>query len=1270
MRKKLKRFFTIFLSMLIFVSNCMLFGSKDYVYAQEHINQVENIEENLNNEKENLIKEKEDLNNQNVTYSSSNNDLSSLTFSISNNQANEKTEYYSFETLSWNISVDATSITTNQKLQNGYLDINVPSEYLRSINALASDRVKSQEVITNADKSTTLRVFLNDTINSTTKFVLPINMTVKERVTPEGYKVLPKVTLYSDNNGLVSTAISKPKSELEIIYDDPVAYKAVGSIREITDNNSYQYGGELDSDNKAFLTEDTSKLEYIDFTYLTNTVKDRSFDSYPNGLFKFRQMETIKVVDTLPTYTDKYGNVKKAFFDSNANPGWTLSSDGKTVEYIVNSSNQNIIGGGADIALRDDVRLRLKFPGAPVSDYSKKVSVNNKVKLIPKYTNQTSEENSPILEDEIKFYLDGELLSRQGIFIKNTNTAGRFIYDESQPYASSDSYKILVRNTLNYPIGNVVITEGNFDSRMYINSITESNISTSQVEKIYGVLEDGTKEEISFNKDSKTLTSVIDSVTTAKIQKYAEQVESGALEKTSVPNVPARYKKIEVHMKSDFILYPGKSLTLMVKMQLTDPYNTVITGDGSKDTLENTASLQANVKLSEDKVQEINIPSKSAGVLTKKIETIGFYKSTRGNNTGSLGENFLFTLSTSTNNLNQGRIFKNLIAFDLLPIGVTYKGYNIEGDDKDIKSVEIIDNYRDTGRTAIFIKFKDVRVSDFANPMINILVKINENAISTSVLGHEKMNENQAFLYEENNPDFVKLVQNNNKSEDVWDVDNNPDSIELISAKSTFMAKLPETVQSYKYIRRTRKNPQNQKNAVYDPNALNTSWLSDGINTNFEEYFEYRLTTKNNSPDTLDKLLVFDKLNFYEGTTKRNQLAGPIQVDGSGNFKIHYTTDEVSTDNPNVEVPRLSWTENPEDFSKVTAFYIEMNSDTVLRSHSSISFNVPVRAPALQVELSKKKSENSSYVSYGTITQFGKAGTVYNTLPEVLIVKKTWEGNVKFPVETEIYDSSTGRVLFSGIKLNEENNFSQILSLNDILLDSTRLSNLKMREVGETDASLSHNIGNKTYQFDVSYIIDGTNFTTHNKQISVVTPWTPMESPTREIKVSKEWKDSEGNKTKAPVNSIEVELYKDGKATGKKVELNATNNWSGVFKNIDVVERLGDTDYYNYTVKEVGENGNTIKIAGKWYKVGNEGNMKDGFVIENKEVYVTPEKPNKPEKPQIPEKLIQNASKEPSKNSPKTGDGFNLGIYAGVMVLAVWVLTFFGIKIRKGDEVE
>ncbi|MGP1618301.1 Cna B-type domain-containing protein [Peptostreptococcus stomatis] len=125
---------------------------------------------------------------------------------------------------------------------------------------------------------------------------------------------------------------------------------------------------------------------------------------------------------------------------------------------------------------------------------------------------------------------------------------------------------------------------------------------------------------------------------------------------------------------------------------------------------------------------------------------------------------------------------------------------------------------------------------------------------------------------------------------------------------------------------------------------------------------------------------------------------------------------------------------------------------------------------------------------------------------------------------------------------------------------------------------------------------DGLTVTNKEK-----TPWTPMIPPTRDLKVTKVWKDKDDKDLVGPVEKIEVELYKDGVATGKKLDLTKANNWTGTFEKLDVADGLGSTNYYKYTVKEVGESGAAIQLLGKWYGVTYGGTMKDGLTVTNKE---------------------------------------------------------------------
>ena len=165
------------------------------------------------------------------------------------------------------------------------------------------------------------------------------------------------------------------------------------------------------------------------------------------------------------------------------------------------------------------------------------------------------------------------------------------------------------------------------------------------------------------------------------------------------------------------------------------------------------------------------------------------------------------------------------------------------------------------------------------------------------------------------------------------------------------------------------------------------------------------------------------------------------------------------------------------------------------------------------------------------------------------------------------------------------------------------------------------------------------------------TPWTPMIPSTRNLKVTKEWLGTNGNKITAPVDKIEVELYKDGKATGQKLELNKSNSWTGEFKDLKAYESIENSKAYEYTVKEVGENNNSIKLGNKLFKVTYSGNMKDGIEVVNTESPAL--------SPSIP-------SEKPKKSKlAKTGIGASTSTYSGILAISGGIMVFLKKRNQK-----
>ena len=260
-------------------------------------------------------------------------------------------------------------------------------------------------------------------------------------------------------------------------------------------------------------------------------------------------------------------------------------------------------------------------------------------------------------------------------------------------------------------------------------------------------------------------------------------------------------------------------------------------------------------------------------------------------------------------------------------------------------------------------------------------------------------------------------------------------------------------------------------------------------------------------------------------------------------------------------------------------------------------------------------------------------------------------------IEVELYKD--GVATEKKLELTKDNNWSGEFKNLEVAdgLGSTNYYQYTVKEAGETAGSVKLD----TKWFKVSYtgnMKDGFTITNQKEKA-----WIPLEPLIREIKVIKQWKDYKGNNINPPTDKITVELYKDSKSTGDILELNSNNNWSGVFKKLEVSDGVGSTDYYKYTVKEVNENGNIIEFDDKLYKVVYDGNMKDGFTITNEKeappthpyTSVTPSNAEKP--------TITDASR--NNMLPKTGEGANISLYSLLMFTSGVVLVIIRYKRKK-----
>lgn len=195
------------------------------------------------------------------------------------------------------------------------------------------------------------------------------------------------------------------------------------------------------------------------------------------------------------------------------------------------------------------------------------------------------------------------------------------------------------------------------------------------------------------------------------------------------------------------------------------------------------------------------------------------------------------------------------------------------------------------------------------------------------------------------------------------------------------------------------------------------------------------------------------------------------------------------------------------------------------------------------------------------------------------------------------------------LTLNAENNWEGVFKDLDVKDENGNNITYTIKEAGETNNKITFD----GKEFKVSYKATTDGYTITNS-------YYPPEEPNkeyREISVEKAW-DIRGEK---PISHIEVELYRDGEATGQTLVLSEANGWSGSFKNL--VKASDGGHIYNYSIKEIGEKFYTVEIFGEYYEVIYRGNMDSGFTIINRE-----EPPKKPQRRDIRVRKVWDVTNE------------------------------------------
>ncbi len=900
------------------------------------------------------------------------------------------------------------------------------------------------------------KVNLERIINTTNVKVPYIIKFKDDRLTPEDYQLPVDAKFYMADGTLLADAGEvnySPKYDAQRI-DKYLMNSALASNSR--DGRSI-YGGV--SQNGIIINAADVPFMFNMQTRNTSTV----YTTAPH-IYKQRLLETIVLEDELPLYRNELtGQMVRATFNAASNPGWTVTEyengQAKKVSYTVNSVRKATIGGGADVPLRENVVLNLRFPGLKVNargtDYMTSELLTNSVAatLIP-YEASLAEQTQPeVVRDEIKFYIDREEINVTGMIDKYP-TKRQIQNDPYSMHYVSIPFEVTGVNNSRYPIYKVVMKDFGAHEDLYYKAFRVwgwgGHYKQSNLKEIWGIDGNGMRTvqlypvaggDNTIPSGDAWKTIPLDTGIQREIEGYVAQVEAGTLRAENVPAATRTIEGFEVVYDEAVPLNPGLSIRFWVDMGFRDPYHVAV--DGRE--LYNKIAFKGEYTDLNNQVKPLpNIEDRDAVRVVEASEKILFSKSSQSS-TGVSGETVGHKITLDFNAVSKGRWFRNPKIIEVLPVGLRYTGFRMvepaNYNPVNLRHVETIENYQDSGRQAVVFAMDDFKPGNIDMPNMNNYGRyfhlwvdsvITEDAIPDPN-GTEDSSVNRAYFTADNLYPLPSTMQPEVNATspgmlpDIYDVDGNAATSEVLGATSKIKINLPRAIRSYKEIRN-----------------IGGNWNRSSILTKYGEDFEYGLLIQNTGGSPLSSLSIYDVLPYvgdgaYTGHETRsrnsgfrNALRGAIQVPAG--YTVKYSTNPNPNKNPALALqdPAMGWTEDlPADPSAVTAFQITMDTGTNIANNQLLRFVVPMKAAQKPADggYTDERGINSYVISYDGNVNFGVTNDVYNYFLREITVNKEWSGGTQRPeVQVQLkqngadYGSAaypTGR-----LTLNAANNWS------------------------------------------------------------------------------------------------------------------------------------------------------------------------------------------------------------------------------------------------------
>ena len=1065
--------------------------------------------------------------------------------------------YNTSDTMSGYIQITPKNLTTD--LDDVVVNLVLPGKYLDEVNVPEFNSSSQHDAPTVTKVGDDYHVSLHFTnYQKSEVLTLPFIAKFKLGFPPTNYSMDITGTLNINGAETALNSITwKPQ------YKDYTLTKFVNQNYDATMSRDYAEaspGIVTGADGKKYIEKATS----VPFAFLLDGMRGQYNGSY-------RQLESATITDKLPTYTDKDGKTRTAVLDTEKSEGWVDNGDGTVSKTFVADANANPQNYHSDLMqkIQDKSFLYLKFPDLVMEKDQTLEDV-----LVKDLTNTASVVGIPAergegepdvtAEDSLIFRLTSRDLEGKGAFAKQ---ADGNVYDSTDYKAANYKWLLKYNNTTPFAQKNIVFYDEQVDSRLKFTKIEYGRM-------LIGIYGNGPL----INQYVKRIILTMEDGSTKEIQPEVDKDGFGNIDLTKYGTVVGW----RLEMKDDFELPSGQGIYISTYTAFKDPEKTHIDqNDESKNAYENTGRITYKTQSGADRDQSAKWQFK----LLPLTENVELTKNTDYNNVQFTdGKTIRFALSANNVRLDPGKDYKDLRVIDLFDpntLDIDFK-YLDQYFDKNntrfyapwYKSYEVIENYHNSGRSALIIHLDQ---KEFIKRALETGGKANLPFIYTKLKGKADGGTftNHIYLAGEGLWD-LETANPNRVAVDSYDLNNNGSTTDKIPhAESNYTIVAAEGVYSRKFI---------AKNDDLSDASTVTRTFKPG------ETFNYKLTIKNNTDNPVENTVIYDVLpkvgdvNTLDASARKTEytvsLRGPVTAPEG--WTVYYTTDATVTAKTMAQaVDKDIWSTDVTDFSKVTGIKVVANEGTTIGARSQVDVAVPVVNPSeltdqvkqLMLERTEDNKDNGgrsgvvqAHNQFGYRAKGHEGNRESNTVTSQIFaasfhVKKVDKDETSKGLAGAEFSLSdaTGAVLATQVSDKDGDLAFTTLTEGTYTLKETKAPNNYKLDETEHAVVVTYDADQQLYHVTIDGEATGSKASpkviANEQDIHYI-----------DLEASKVWDDQDNVEGLRP-EKIEFQLYKNGTAEGKPVALSAGNDWKVTFSSLP--DKDNDGNVITYTVKEV-----------------------------------------------------------------------------------------------------